>query len=42
MIKLLFAGMYRLDGDERDEDDRSGAAAFLLRDNDGVFVWSER
>lgn len=37
--KLIFAEMYRLDGDERDEDDWSCAATFLLRDNDGVFVW---
>jgi len=42
MIKLIFAEMYRLDGDERDEDDWSGAAMFLLRDSDGVFVWSKR
>ena len=40
--KLIFAEMYRLDGDERDEDDWSCAATFLLRDNDGVFVWSKR
>ena len=40
--KLIFAEMYRLDGDERDEDDWSGAAMFLLRDSDGVFVWSKR
>ncbi len=40
--KLIFAEMYRLDGDERDEDDWSDAATFLLRDNDGVFVWSKR
>ena len=40
--KLIFAEMYRLDGDERDEDDWSGAATFLLRDSDGVFVWSKR
>ena len=40
--KLIFTEMYRLDGDERDEDDWSGAATFLLRDSDGVFVWSKR
>ena len=40
--KLIFTEMYRLDGDERDEDDWSCAATFLLRDNDGVFVWSKR
>ena len=40
--KLVFAEMYRLDGDERDEDDWSGAATFLLRDSDGVFTWSKR
>lgn len=40
--KLIFAEMYRLGGDERDEDDWSCTAMFLLRDSDGVIVWSKR
>ena len=36
--KLSFTEMYRLDGDERDEDDWTDAVPVALREEDGVFI----
>jgi len=40
--RLCITEMYRLDGDERDEDDWTDAVPVVLRDVDGVFIMPSR
>ena len=40
--RLCITEMYRLDGDERDEDDWTDAVPVILRDVDGVFIKPSR